>query len=425
MTENRDNNAKEQFTIRIIGFQQGASQEKLIASLQRLFKKKTPEEIQNALNRLPMVLSRSARKSQALKIKEFLESVGAFVELTDTSPVKGREGVGTEKAEDKDEAAPSKADQPPMGEERRTKSRVHAGIQLHPMGIGELLDRSFRMMREYFWLFFLIILIPQGIWFLVGKGIQPLLGGMEGREAPMAFGMGFGISAILAFVVFIILQFWAQGALIHAVSETYLGHTTSVGKSYGALRRLLGRLLGTLILLVILLMLVPALLGIFALFFVGLLSAMGAGRVAVGILIFFVVVVAVWAFFRLFLNWLLVDKVVVLEGIGWIKALKRSTELMKGRTEPGFWKSNKMKAGLILLLGVLIGIGIELIFQAPGMIFGFILTGNLVVQTVTEILSIVGKTLTTTFTATAMILYYYDIRLRKEGFDLKMMAENL
>ena len=59
------------------------------------------------------------------------------------------------------------------------------------------------------------------------------------------------------------------------------------------------------------------------------------------------------------------------------------------------------------------------------MIFGFILTGNLVVQTVTEILSIVGKTLTTTFTATAMILYYYDIRLRKEGFDLKMMAENL
>jgi hypothetical protein len=147
--------------------------------------------------------------------------------------------------------------------------------------------------------------------------------------------------------------------------------------------------------------------------------------VAVGILIFFVVVVGVWFFFRLFLNWLLVDKVVVLEGIGWIKALKRSTELMKGRTEPGFWKSNKMKAGLILLLGVLIGIGIELIFQIPGFIFGFVFKGSLLGRTVLEVLSIVGKTLTTAFTATAMILYYYDIRLRKEGFDLKMMAENL
>ena len=425
MTENRDNDVEQQFTIRMIGVQQGASQEKLIASLQRLFKKKTPEEIEKALNRLPLVLSRSASKSQALKIKEFLESVGAFVELTDTTPVKAHEDVGMEKAEVGDDAPPPEGDQPPKGEERRTKPRVHAGIKLHPMGIGELLDRSFRMMREYFWLFFLIVLIPQGIWFLVGKVIQPLLGGMEGREASMALGVGFGISAVLAFVVFIILQFWAQGALIHAVSETYLGHNTSVAGSYGAMRRMLGRLLGTLIRWVILVMLVPAFAGIFMAIFIPLLLSMGLGNVTIGLLIFFVVVVVAWAFFRLFLNWLMVDKVVVLEGKGWIKALKRSTELMKGRTEPGFWKSNKMKAGLILLLGLLIAMGIQLIFQIPGVIFGVILKGSLVVQTVLEVLNIVGTTLATAFTATAMILYYYDIRLRKEGFDLKMMAENL
>jgi hypothetical protein len=425
MTEHKGNNAEKQFTIRMIGIQQGASQEKIIAGLQKLFKKRTPEELEKALNKLPLVLSRKAKKSQALKIKEFLESIGAFVELTDTSPVKEREDSGVEKVEVADEAAPSVEDKPPKGEERRTKPRVHAGIQLHPMGIGELLDRSFRMIREYFWLFFLIILIPQGISFLVGKGIQLNLGEIGRTGAPMAMGAGIGISAILAGLVFIILQFWAQGALIYAVSETYLGHSTSVGGSYGAVRRVLGRLLGTLILFVILIMLVPALLGAFAALFVGILSAMGAGKVAVGILIFFVVVVGVWFFFRLFLNWLLVDKVVVLEGIGWIKALKRSTELMKGRTEPGFWKSNKMKAGLILLLGVLIGIGIELIFQIPGFIFGFVFKGSLLGRTVLEVLSIVGKTLTTAFTATAMILYYYDIRLRKEGFDLKMMAENL
>ena len=79
MTENKDNVVEKQFTIRMIGIQQGASQEKLIAGLQRLFKQKTPEDIQRALNRLPLVLSRSARKTQALKIKEFLESAGAFM----------------------------------------------------------------------------------------------------------------------------------------------------------------------------------------------------------------------------------------------------------------------------------------------------------------------------------------------------------
>ena len=78
MAENKGNNGEKQFTIRMIGIQQGASQEKLIAGLQRLFKHRKPEELQKALSRLPLVLSRKARKSQALKIKEFLESVGAF-----------------------------------------------------------------------------------------------------------------------------------------------------------------------------------------------------------------------------------------------------------------------------------------------------------------------------------------------------------
>jgi hypothetical protein len=143
--------------------------------------------------------------------------------------------------------------------------------------------------------------------------------------------------------------------------------------------------------------------------------------VIVGLLVLSYGVFSVW----LFLSWLMVDKVVVLERKGWIKALKRSMELMKGGTEPGFWKFIKIKALLILLIGVLIAVAIQLIFQIPGVIFGVILKGSVVVQTILEILNIVGNTIATAFTATAMILYYYDIRLRKEGFDLKMMAENL
>ena len=430
MAENEGGKTEQRFTIWLVRIKRGADREKLIDGLNRIFKKKTREEIEQVLNRLPLALARVTQKEKAQKVKAFLESVGGILEITATQPVhpskvEGPEEDIKESPEAEERHVISEEDQPPFREERRSKPRVHAGIQLKPMGIGELLDRSFRLMRQYFWLFFLIALVPQGVSFLVSRVTQLFLGGFGGGPPTMAMGVGFGISGFFALVVFIILQFWAQGALIHAVSETYLGHTTTVMGSYGAMRRLLGRLLGTMILFVILVALVPAFTGIVMAILLPILSKLGVGKVFIGLLVFIVVVIAVWIFFRLFLNWLLIDKVVVLEGKGWVKALKRSTELMKGRTEPGFWKSNKTKAGLILFLGFLIALGIQLIFQIPGLIFGMILKGNLVVQTVLAALDTVGNTLATAFTATAMILYYYDIRLRKEGFDLKMMAENI
>jgi enoyl-CoA hydratase/carnithine racemase len=132
----------------------------------------------------------------------------------------------------------------------------------------------------------------------------------------------------------------------------------------------------------------------------------------------------VW-FFHVLLNWLLVDKVVVLEGEGWRSALRRSKELMKTRTEPGFWKRPKNKAGLILVLGFLIGVGIHLLFQTPGLIMHWLMPASTMGQTIQQILNVVATSLATVFTAIAMILYYYDIRLRSEGFDLKMMAKHL
>ena len=82
-------------------------------------------------------------------------------------------------------------------------------------------------------------------------------------------------------------------------------------------------------------------------------------------------------------------------------------------------------AGLILLLGFLIGLGFQLVFQLPGAVLGILAKGNMVIMTLLHLLNIAATSLATVYTAVAMILYYYDIRVRNEGFDLKMMAENL
>jgi hypothetical protein len=293
------------------------------------------------------------------------------------------------------------------------------------MGVGEILDRSFRLLRKHFVLFFIILMIPQGTFFLVNKGIQIYAKG--GVRQGMTSGMvvGYAVSVLLGVVIMMIIQFWAQGALIYAVSETYLGHEISIGRSYGVMRSRLGRLLGTMFLMGILIMLVPGLLGIVSAIAVPILTAMGFGGSISGILMVVLMITGIVWFFHLLLNWLLVDKVVVLEGKGWRSALRRSKELMNTRTEPGFWKRPKNKAGLILILGFLIGVGIHLLFQTPGLITHWLMPTSTMGQTIQQILNVVATSLATVFTAIAMILYYYDIRLRSEGFDLKMMAEHL
>jgi hypothetical protein len=248
-----------------------------------------------------------------------------------------------------------------------------------------------------------------------------------GVQQGMSPGMVVGVvvSVVLVVAIMMIIQFWAQGALIYAVSETYLGHETSIGRSYGAMRSRLGRLLGTMFLMGFLLVLAPVLLGVVSAIVIPPLTKMGFGGSTTMILFVVLALAGAAWFFHLLLNWLLVDKVVVLEGEGWRSALRRSKELMNSRTEPGFWKRPKNKAALILLLGFLIGVGIHLLFQTPGLITHWLMPTSTIMGTIQEILNVVATSLATVFTAIAMILYYYDIRLRSEGFDLKMMAKHL
>lgn len=402
--------------VRLMGIQPGGSEEKLAKALQRIYKGKTEEQLRRALMGLPLVLARSVPEEQAQKVKRFLESQGGIVRISiPGSPGTKEIKVAPQGASPGAESEAAPAEQSYTGEERRSKPRVTGGFQLYPMGIGEILDRSFRLLRNHFWLLFLIILIPQAVYFLVNQALGLVFYGGSAMSSPAAMGAAFGATAFFSAIIFLVIQFWAQGAIIDAVSETYLGHSASVMGSFGAMRKRLWRLIGTLLLMGLLIGVVVGIVGVIAAFLTMISVAL---TVILGFLAFVVGL-------HLFLNWLMVDKVVVLEDRAWMSALRRSKELMTARTEPGFWKSTKMKAGLILLLGFLIGLGFQLVFQIPGALLGALAKGNAVVVTLLQILNLAGTSLATVFTAVAMIIYYYDIRVRKEGFDLRMMAEKL
>ena len=87
MAENEGGKTEQRFTIWLVRIKRGADREKLIDGLNRIFKKKTREEIEQVLNRLPLALARVTQKEKAQKVKAFLESVGGILEITATRPV--------------------------------------------------------------------------------------------------------------------------------------------------------------------------------------------------------------------------------------------------------------------------------------------------------------------------------------------------
>jgi hypothetical protein len=174
----------------------------------------------------------------------------------------------------------------------------------------------------------------------------------------------------------------ATGAATYAISERYLGHEVTVGAALGrAFKRLwtlsMAQLeVGLWIMLGIWLLIIPAIL---------------------------------WG-----LSYTLVVPVVMVEGFKAGPSLKRSWELVKG---------NRGKVFIVLFVITVIQglvnagvVGLSALFldhQSP--------SGRLIDAALTDIAQIV----LTPLIIIADILLYYDLRIRKEGFDLEMLSRDL
>lgn len=98
---------------------------------------------------------------------------------------------------------------------------------------------------------------------------------------------------------------------------------------------------------------------------------------------------------------------VVLEGQGASDGMRRSFELTKGR----FWPL--LGAAIVIFI---ITVVVTIIVSIP---FAF---GGLFVQSVGNVLA---QLLVTPFTSVAAVLLYFDLRIRKEAFDLEVLAAHL
>lgn len=117
-----------------------------------------------------------------------------------------------------------------------------------------------------------------------------------------------------------------------------------------------------------------------------------------------------------YVAWTVAVPVLLLEDVRGRRALQRSRALVKGR----WWPT----AGVLLVAFILSGI-VQAVLS--GLVLAVVSAGNneVVDAAAQALASTAASVLTTPFTAAVIMVVYFDLRVRKEGFDLELLARRV
>jgi hypothetical protein len=305
--------------------------------------------------------------------------------------------------------------------------------ELRPLSLGELLDRSFTYYRKYFWVLVGIMAIPQLFAVALSVFSQALQASSASPPAaptpePEAAAMaGYIVGAILGFlgavILYMLVYSVALGATTLAVSEIHLTQSTSVRSAYRKMKGKVWRLVD----LIFSILLRAGACFLVVLVAMGVLGGMagqagtGPGMIlgVLGVLAAFVL--SLVAAVLVILRYGVAIPALVLERISAREALKRSVKLTKGFL------------GRVFLIGLMMTIVswvVASIFQGPFLVAIFVLAMKhtqppLWLNTLSAVAGGVGGALSGPLLMIPLALLYYDLRVRKEGFDLEVMMAGL
>ena len=288
--------------------------------------------------------------------------------------------------------------------------------RLRPMGISDILDEAFELYK----INFVLLVGTAGAVYIPYLVISGLIRGAQqfapgGSPADLAVTMGVAI--VIGSIV--------TGALTFAISDRYLERATSVGGAYSrALSRpVLSRLLGA-VLVKNAIVFGPLIAAVVAEVIMTpvILAHSGAGPAFTSALVLlgsmtvaFVWMLCFWPRFAL------VEQSVILEGCGALGSLSRSWTLIKGSVGKAFWLLVIVALLMLLIVGIISGPTGGLILARS---FRQEEIGRSLIVMHT-ILTALVESLVAPLSSIAVILLYYDMRIRKEGFDLELLAKEL
>jgi hypothetical protein len=267
---------------------------------------------------------------------------------------------------------------------------------LRPLSLGELLDRTFTLYRSRFLLFFGISAIPHiavlalnlaRFLYLPGLSLSQLPDQRSAAVPELSDIATWGILTMAVVVVSVAVAVVASGGTIIAAAENYLGRTITIGDALQRAVRAFFRLLGVSVV-------------------VGVVVVIG---------FFFLIIPGIYLACRLLVSM----PTTVMEGLMPRQTLERSFALTS---------ENAGRSFLILLMYFVLAATASALLYGPFFVLTMLSRHNPEIAMVWLALGLVGQTISTVLVSPVLYisaaLFYFDLRIRKEAFDLQLMMSN-
>ena len=253
-------------------------------------------------------------------------------------------------------------------------------MNLQPMTIMEIFSRSIRFYRDNFLKLVGIVIPGSVIVLIIYLLIFANQYGEMGSTVPAEAAQPPETIAVLYVVMTLFIALFVSSVVTAAgtivISERFLDREISIGQAYLRVLDVLFPLLGTLILAAI--------------------------AIYIGLMLFFVPGIIVYVWFCL------IPPVVMIEGEGGLGALKRSRVIVKD-----YFRKASLVALLVIIEILVASSPPNLLSNLPSLYY------------LSSFFSIFLLLLIEPFKIAATTMLYYDLRTRKEGYSLQVMAEEL
>ncbi|HWZ28527.1 MAG TPA: hypothetical protein VNX15_08190 [Gemmatimonadales bacterium] len=274
-------------------------------------------------------------------------------------------------------------------------------VELKPMELGEILDGAMTLYRRHFGLMLRLGVIA--LWIPASLNIY-----LQVTGGPLQHG---GLYILAAILQYFCALFLTAGA-IQIISDSYLGKVTALRQavSLGASKIL--PLFGVGLGKGLLIGLMAGVIGVVA---AVAIPAFGSSAGGAGLLVFLVAILAgIWAVAFVACGYAVTTQVVVLEPLdAAFDSFGRSWELTRG--------FKRKVANVAIVAGIIFNVPVAVVsgmaqgmaLSDPGLSAGLAVLAALLPIVLTPLLACV-------FT-----LMYYDLRIRREGFDLQVLSQQL
>lgn len=305
---------------------------------------------------------------------------------------------------------------------------------LRPSNLGEILDRTAQLYRARFLVFFGIAAVPTALILVVASGVFLFFawsGDLSSPAVGALAGMSIAAVALVAVPAYLATTALAAAALNHAAARACFGEKTTIRDAYKAVWPLGWRYIGLHVLEALLIWGAPiaawSMLVLLAAGGVALAASAGMANavgVIVGVLAFVVVIALVAYCIWMALRLSLALPACVVEHLSPLPALKRSATLNKG---------TRGRIFLLYLLGWALNYLLSMVIVFPILMIATFLPGANSPQHAQAIAMAMAfaaygaafavQALTKPVYGIALVLFYYDQRIRLEGFDIEWMMQ--